>query len=77
MQQIWDMDIREIHQIIARGKTPALDSGLLHGDDIPVDGLTVDSLNKSLFAEFFQNEFWEDISMQEISIASILENRIS
>ncbi len=49
-------------------------SGLLHGDDIPVDGLTVDSLNKSLFAEFFQKEFGEDISTQEISIASILEN---
>jgi len=49
-------------------------AGLMHGDEIPVEGLTVDHIDKTLFGTFFKKEFEEELDMQENSLRTILEN---
>lgn len=49
-------------------------AGLIHGDEIPVNGLTVADLDIQFFSEFFKNEYGEEIDEQNIPLENILEN---
>ena len=49
-------------------------SGLVHGDEIPVNPLTVEHIDKQIFGDFYKKEFDEELSTQENELGTILEN---
>lgn len=49
-------------------------AGLLHGDEIPANGISVSDIDLSFFEEFFQKEYGELLDSQENSLKNILEN---
>lgn len=49
-------------------------AGLIHGDEIPVPGLTVADLDVDYFKAFFENKFLESLDKQDISLPQILHN---
>jgi ATP-dependent DNA helicase RecG len=49
-------------------------AGLIHGDEIPANGLTVADIDMQFFSEFFQKEFGEALDNQDNSLQNILEN---
>lgn len=49
-------------------------AGLLHGDEIPANGISVSDIDLSFFEEFFQKEYGETLDAQENSLKTIFEN---
>lgn len=49
-------------------------AGLIHGDEIPVPGMTLSDLDIVYFKQFFEDTFGEPIERQEISLQDILDN---
>lgn len=49
-------------------------AGLLHGDEIPVNGLSVGDIDLPFFEKFFEKEYGEALENQENSLQIILEN---
>jgi ATP-dependent DNA helicase RecG len=49
-------------------------AGLIHGDEIPVPGLTIADLDSDYFKTFFVKNFGETVEGQELSLPSLLEN---
>lgn len=49
-------------------------AGLVHGDEIPVKGLTVSDIDLSFFEQFFLNEYGESLDKQETALPKLLEN---
>lgn len=49
-------------------------SGLIHGDEIPANGITVSDIDNDYFSNFFNREYREDIEAQEIPLPQLLEN---
>lgn len=49
-------------------------SGLIHGDEIPANGLTVADLDMDYFKRFFERAFAESTEDQENPLPKILEN---
>jgi ATP-dependent DNA helicase RecG len=49
-------------------------AGLVHGDEIPVSGLTVADLDVDYFKDFFEAKFSESIDEQGVSLSTLLEN---
>jgi len=49
-------------------------AGLLHGDEVPVTGMTVAELDDKYFADFFEKCFEEDLDTQDLGNQQILEN---
>ena len=49
-------------------------AGLIHGDEIPANGLTIDDLNTEYFKDFFEKSFGESVDKQPIQLAALLEN---
>ncbi len=49
-------------------------AGLLHGDEIPANGLTVSDIDLPFFEVFFRKEYGEDLDKQENSLQRLLEN---
>ncbi len=49
-------------------------SGLMHGDEIPVTGITYEQIDNNIFSAFFKKEFEEELIEQESDIRIILEN---
>ena len=49
-------------------------SGLMHGDEIPVTGITYEHIDNNIFSAFFKKEFEEELTEQESDIRTILEN---
>ena len=49
-------------------------AGLIHGDEIPVPGMTLSDLDIVYFKQFFEETFGEPIERQEISLQDILYN---
>lgn len=49
-------------------------SGLLHADELPAKGMTINDLDRDYFAEFFQRIYSEKIENQQISLSQLLEN---
>lgn len=49
-------------------------AGLIHGDEIPANGMTVADVDLSYFSSFFQREYGEKLDAQNISLPKILEN---
>ncbi|NIA09782.1 MAG: ATP-dependent DNA helicase RecG [Nitrospiraceae bacterium] len=49
-------------------------SGLIHGDEIPVPGMTIADLDVDYFKAFFERNFGEPIEQQDVSLSDILHN---
>ncbi len=49
-------------------------AGLVHADEIPVDGLTVANLDMDYFKTFYQKQFDESFESQDLSLPVVLEN---
>ena len=48
--------------------------GLIHADEIPVDGLSIADVDLDYFKKFFQQVFSEDLEKQELPFPTLLEN---
>ncbi len=49
-------------------------AGLIHGDEIPANGITVSDIDNDYFSKFFNKEYRENIEAQEIPLPQLLEN---
>jgi ATP-dependent DNA helicase RecG len=49
-------------------------AGLIHGDEIPVSGMTVSDLDLDYFRGFFKKNFGEPLEQQEAALPQILHN---
>ena len=49
-------------------------AGLIHGDEIPANGMTVADVDLAYFSGFFQREYGEKLDAQDIPLPKILEN---
>lgn len=49
-------------------------SGLVHGDESPVAGMTVADLNLPLFSEFYKAQYDEGLEEQELPLKQLFEN---
>ncbi len=49
-------------------------AALIHGDEIPVSGMTLADLDIDYFKQFFEKTFGEPIEQQELSLQDILHN---
>ncbi len=49
-------------------------AGLIHGDEIPANGITVADIDLPYFKNFFEGEYGEKLDDQGISLQGILEN---
>lgn len=49
-------------------------AGLIHGDEIPVSGMTVSDLDLDYFMGFFEKNFGESLDQQESALPQILHN---
>ena len=49
-------------------------AGLVHGDEIPADNLTVADLDSGYFKDFFEDHIGESLDKQDIPLPTLLEN---
>ena len=49
-------------------------AGLIHGDEIPVPGMTIAELDKKLFSEFYEIQYEENLNEQELPLKQVIEN---
>jgi len=49
-------------------------AGLVHGDEVPVPGLTIADIDLPFFTEFFKKTYEEDIEAQQNSLLKMLQN---
>ncbi len=49
-------------------------AGLIHGDEIPVPGMTIADLDEAYFKTFFERNFGETLEDQELPLSALLEN---
>lgn len=49
-------------------------AGLVHGDEIPANGMTINDLDSGYFSEFLQKEFNETIDDSSDNLTRVLEN---
>ena len=73
---IWVKSGSDKRKVTAREEMQRMyqSSGLLHGDDVPVNGLSPKDLDLDYFKNFFQNKFGESLENQEIPLHLLLEN---
>ncbi|MFP4452268.1 MAG: RNA-binding domain-containing protein [Desulfobacterales bacterium] len=49
-------------------------ASLIHGDEIPVPGLTIADIDETYFKTFFERNFGESLEDQDLPLPSLLEN---
>jgi ATP-dependent DNA helicase RecG len=49
-------------------------AGLIHGDEVPANGMTLADLDMDYFRDFFEKKFGESLEAQESPLPSVLEN---
>jgi ATP-dependent DNA helicase RecG len=49
-------------------------AGLIHGDEIPANGLTIADLDSDYFKDFFKRQFGASVDEQDIPMPKLLEN---
>jgi ATP-dependent DNA helicase RecG len=49
-------------------------AGLIHGDEIPANGITVSDLDLDYFREYFRKQFIEELDAQDLPLPVILRN---
>lgn len=49
-------------------------AGLIHGDEIPANGMTMQDLDLDYFRDFFEKKFGESLGIQQLPVEAILEH---
>ena len=49
-------------------------AGLIHGDEIPVSGMTINNIDEKLFSDFYEQQYEEKINEQELSLKKLFDN---
>jgi ATP-dependent DNA helicase RecG len=49
-------------------------SGLIHGDEIPANGISIADVDQEYFRQFYQREYGQDVDEIGISLSRLLEN---
>ncbi len=49
-------------------------ASLIHGDEIPANGATIEDINKDLFSAFYEKQYDEILAEQELPLNQIIEN---
>lgn len=49
-------------------------AGLIHGDEIPVSGMTITNIDEKLFSGFYEKQYEEKIEEQELPLEQLFEN---
>jgi ATP-dependent DNA helicase RecG len=49
-------------------------AGLIHGDDIPVSGMSINDIDEKLFSEFYEKQYEEKIEEQELPLKQLFDN---
>lgn len=49
-------------------------AGLIHGDEVPVRGLTLDDLDRDYFEKFFSRHYGESVESRGVPMDKLLEN---
>jgi len=49
-------------------------AGLIHGDEIPVSGMTINEIDEKIFSEFYEKQYKEKIEEQELPLKQLFEN---
>lgn len=49
-------------------------AGLVHGDELPVPGMTVSDLDVGYFKGFFERTFGESVEQQDVDLPTLLQN---
>jgi ATP-dependent DNA helicase RecG len=49
-------------------------AGLIHGDEIPANGMTAADIDREYFSRFFKEQYGEPLALQELSFEQLLEN---
>ena len=73
---IWVKSGSDKRRVTAREELQRMfqEASLVHADETPVNGSSVNDIDQEFFDEFFSEEFGETLEDQDISRAQILEN---
>lgn len=73
---IWVKSAADKRKVTSREELQRMyqSAGLIHGDEIQANGLTVADLDVEYFRDFFKNCFGESVEDQDVSLPIILEN---
>lgn len=74
--QIWVKNLGNKDRVTSREEIQRMfqSAGLIHGDEIPANGLSISDIDLPFFERFFQNEFGETIEEQDSPLQVVLEN---
>lgn len=73
---IWVKSGSDKRKVTAREEIQRMyqSAGLIHGDEVPANGMTLSDLDMGYFRSFFEKQFGESLEEQEMSLNIILEN---
>jgi len=73
---IWVKNGSDKRKVTSREEIQRLfqSAGLIHGDEIPANGLTVADLDIDYFKDFFKKNFGESVETQDLPLPVLLEN---
>jgi ATP-dependent DNA helicase RecG len=73
---IWVKSGADKRKVTAREEMQRLfqAAGLIHGDEVPANGISVADLDQIYFKEFFKKEYEETLDEQESSLPQLLQN---
>ncbi|MEN6490064.1 MAG: ATP-binding protein, partial [Smithella sp.] len=73
---IWVKNASDKRKVTSREEIQRIfqDAGLIHGDEIPVSGLTVADLDVDYFKIFFERILGETVESQDLPLPLLLEN---
>jgi ATP-dependent DNA helicase RecG len=74
--QIWVKNLGNKDRVTSREEIQRMfqSAGLIHGDEIPANGLSISDIDLPFFERFFQQEYGETMDDQENPLQIILEN---
>jgi ATP-dependent DNA helicase RecG len=69
------MEAPELLEIISRDEDSKHQcAGLIHGDEIPVVGMSAADLDQEAFSKFYESQFEESLSEQDLPLNQLIEN---
>ncbi len=73
---IWVKSGSDKRKVTAREEIQRMyqSAGLIHGDEVPANGMTLSDLDMDYFQSFFEKQFGESLEEQEMPLNIILEN---
>lgn len=73
---IWVKSGSDKRKVTAREEIQRMyqSAGLIHGDEVPANGMTLSDLDIDYFRSFFEKQFGESLEEQEMPLSIILEN---